>query len=163
MSTRTNLEKMLYSFRRIFVVHQPISMSLKIIWPSHLLNSPACEAVYSSSPAPACWVCLHTGTILSASTLCSGTACERRGRRAPSTGARLSPVLTGDLVARHQSSAGARGCPREGAPPPGFQVAGSASPLGSMEWDGSLLDWRWSPPSPHCPGKIWSRACGNLM
>lgn len=148
-------------FRRIFVAHHCVSLKVNN-WSSHLPNSPVCAGVYSWPPSPACWVCLHTGTILVASTLCSGTACERRGRRGPSTGARLSPVWTGDLGAHHRSSSGARGCPQAGAPPPDFRPAGSASHLGSMEWGGSLLDWRWSPPSPDCPGKTRSRAGGNL-
>lgn len=131
-------------------------------WSSHLPGSPVCAGVYSWPPSPAWWACLHIGTIPVASTLCWGTACERRGRQGPSTGARLSPEWTGDLGGRHRSFSGARGYPRAGPLPPDCQPAGSVSPPGSREWDGSLPGWRWSPPSPDCPGKTRSRAAGNL-
>lgn len=130
---------------------------------THLSGSPVCGGVYRWPLSPVCWACLHTGTVLPASTLCPDTACERRVHLGPSTVTRPSPGWPGDSGDTPLSCFGQRDSPQAGGPPQDLQEAGSASLLASREWCGSPRDWRWSPPSPESPGNTQKRAGGSLI
>lgn len=123
-----------------------------------------CAGVYSWPLSPVCWACLHTGTVLPASTLCSDTASERRVRQGPSTVALPFRGQTGMAESwdTRPPSSGQRDCPQVGGPPQGCRAASSASLRGSTEWCGTPLDWRWSPLSPGCLADIQTDAGGSL-